>query len=135
VVPPEATTPIPQRTTPIAVAKPPSPRVEVLARCEASQPTLSGLSGPKRGPFIVQINSVGMARITFYLDGRSVKTMAQAQAKGGRFTLKVNPRKLSFGAHKISIKAQRSQPNCAAIARSGVFVHSRAQRAAPKFTG
>ena len=135
VVPTEAAQPTPAQTTPTVGPPAPIPMIQVLPQCVSSQPALRGLSGPKRSPFAVQIGSAGITQITFYLDGRNLKTMAQSQARGGKFTIKINPRKLSYGAHKLSVKAQRSQANCPVIARAGVFVHARAQRAAPKFTG
>jgi hypothetical protein len=106
-----------------------------LPLCEAAQPVLHGASGPKRGPFTLQVSSRGIKQITFYLDGRKLKTLKQSQAKGGKFTISINPTKLSYGAHKVSIKTLMSNTKCASIARSGVFVHPSTQRVAPRFTG
>jgi hypothetical protein len=113
----------------------PAPAQEVLAGCETSLPTLHGASGPKRTTFALQISSLGIKRITFYLDGRKLKTLAQSQAKGGKFTIKINPRNLSYGAHRVSIKTLMSNSTCASVARSGVFVRPRTQHVAPTFTG
>jgi uncharacterized repeat protein (TIGR01451 family) len=113
---------------------PPTPKNGVLAECERLAP-LKGASGPKRGTFTVQASSIGIKQVTFYLDGRKLKTLKQSQAKRGEFTVKINPLKLSFGAHKLLAKTLMSNPNCKAPARASVFVRPLSQRAAPKFTG
>jgi hypothetical protein len=96
---------------------------------------LHGASGPKHGTFTVRISSLGIKQITFYLDGHKLKTLKQSQAKGGKFTIKINPRKLSYGAHKVSIRTVMSDSNCVPIARSSVFVHALASSRTPRFTG
>jgi hypothetical protein len=111
------------------------PRKGELGFCQARQPVLHGASGPKRGPFTLKVISKGIKQITFYLDGRKLKTLRQSQAKGGKFAFKIDPRTLSFGAHKVSIKVLMNGANCASIARSGVFVHPAAQQVAPIFAG
>ena len=110
------------------------PRQEVLP-CKVSVPALHGPSGPKRGVFTVRVNSAGIQQITFYLDGHKLKTLKQSQAKGGQFAIKIDPRKLSHGAHTLSIKAIGTDPKCGSIARSSVFVHPVAAVRAVKFTG
>jgi hypothetical protein len=107
----------------------------VLPRCEASRPVLHGASGPKRGTFTLKVNSRGIKRITFYLDGRKLRTLNASQAKAGKFTIKIDPGKLAYGAHKVTIKTVMSDANCAFSARSGVFVRAHTQRVVPKFTG
>jgi uncharacterized repeat protein (TIGR01451 family) len=107
---------------------------EVLP-CTASLPALHGPSGPKRGVFTVRVNSAGIRQITFYLDGHKLKTLKQSQAKGGKFAIKIDPRKLSHGAHTLSIKAIGTDPKCGSIARSSVFVHPVSAVRAVKFTG
>ena len=107
----------------------------MLGGCEAALPVLHGAAGPKRATFTVQISSVGVKQITFYLDGRKLKKLKQSQAKGDRFAIRVNPRGLSYGAHRVKIKALMSDPVCAPVARSSVFVRPHSQRAVPKFTG
>jgi hypothetical protein len=112
----------------------PTPGRGVGAQCEASRPVLHGVSGPKHGIFSVQISSRGAKHVTFYLDGRKLKLLKQAQSKGGRFTIQINPTKLSFGAHKLLIKIVMTNPGCASVARSAVFVHPQ-QGLAPKLAG
>ena len=113
---------------------PPTPTIGVLAECAGLAP-LQGASGPKRRTFTVQTSSIGVKQITFYLDGRKLETLKQSQARRGTFTLKINPLKLSFGAHKLSAKTLLSNPGCKAPARSSLFVRPYSARVAPRFTG
>jgi uncharacterized repeat protein (TIGR01451 family) len=122
---------------PAPTSSPPVEKGGVLAICELSEPeiVLHGASGPKRRTFTVQISSPGIKQITFYLDGRKLKTLKQSQAKDGKFTIKINPSKLSYGAHKVSVKTLMSNSICEPIARTSVFVHPHSQRVSPSFTG
>jgi uncharacterized repeat protein (TIGR01451 family) len=86
---------------------------------------LHGAVDHGREPFKVWIGSLGIARITFYLDRRKLKTLTAAQARKGRFWVTINPGKLSYGPHKISVTAVMRDTRCATIVRSGVFVHVR----------
>jgi hypothetical protein len=103
--------------------------------CATKPPKLRGASGAKRRPFTVQLGAAGVKKVTFYLDGRKLETLSHSHAKHGKFSVRVDPRKLSYGAHHISIKAVMSNSSCASVARAGVFVHAAAQRSAVKFTG
>jgi hypothetical protein len=109
----------------------------VAAVCSVSESSivLHGVGGSKRGPFTVRISALGIQQVTFYLDKHKLKTLTKAQAKNGQFTIKIDPRKLSFGAHTVSVKTIMSDANCANVARAGVFVHPRPPVIKPKFTG
>jgi hypothetical protein len=96
---------------------------------------LSGAAGPKRKSFSVKTSARGIKLITFYLDGRKLETLKQSQARHGKFTIKINPLKLSLGAHKLVAKAIMSDAACTSPAHSSVFVRPLSQRAKPKFTG
>ena len=114
---------------------PGKPRAGVGERCIASRPVLHGASGPKQDVFTVEVSSTGIRQITFYLDGHKLSTLKQSQAKHRKFALKIDPRKLSFGAHRVSVSTVMSNPDCARVALANVFVHARTARAVPKFTG
>jgi len=133
---PESKAPPVVGTMPVALTNPPpsTPKREVLAECARSAP-LQGASGPKRRTFTVQTSSIGIEQITFYLDGRKLETLKQSQARRGKFTVKINPLKLSFGAHKLSAKTLLSDPSCKAPTRSSLFVRPYSARVAPRFTG
>jgi hypothetical protein len=109
----------------------------VKAVCSVSESSivLHGAGGSKRQPFTVRISSLGIKQITFYLDKHKLKTLTSAQAKNGQFTIKIDPRKLRYGAHKLSITTIMSDTACANLARAGVFVHPHPPIVKPKFTG
>jgi hypothetical protein len=97
----------------------------VAAKCEASRPVLRGASGPQTGTFTVWVRSEGVAHITFYLDGRRVRSFSHSQARRGKFTIKLNARKLSYGVHHVSFRVLMLDSNCAATAASRSFVRPR----------
>jgi SdrD B-like protein len=107
----------------------------VKAECTLSESSivLHGVGGSKRKPFTVSISSLGIKQITFYLDKHKLKTLTQKQAKNGKYTIKIDPRKLSYGAHKVLLRTVMSDAICAKLSRSGVFIHPRP--AIPRFTG
>ncbi len=117
----------------VKVTKPPA--IIPAAICESAS-GLRGATGPKRKTFTVQTSSRGIKQITFYLDGRKIKTLKQSQAKHGKFTIKINPLGLSLGAHRLVAKTVLSNADCkTSPAHSGVFVRPASQRTVPKFTG
>jgi len=113
------------------------PKKEVKAECTLSESLiqLDGGNGSKRKTFTVTIPSLGIEEITFYVDGHKLKTLKMAQAKNGKFSLKINPAKLSYGGHKLAVKTVMSDAACTPIARTAVFVHPRPAKVSPKFTG
>ena len=113
----------------------PRPTQTVAGVCEASPPVLRGASGPKSGTFTAQVSSAGTKQITFYLDGRKLKTLRSERARRGTYSITINPRKLAYGQHKLSVKTLPADVNCAAAARTGVFVHPRPQQAVARFAG
>jgi hypothetical protein len=123
-----------------AVANPvtpaaPRPIQMVAAVCEASPPILRGASGPKSDTFTARVNSAGIKQIAFYLDGRKLKTLRSGQARRGSYSITINPRTLAYGHHKLSVKTLPADVNCAAVARTGVFVRPRPQQAVARFAG
>jgi hypothetical protein len=133
---------VPVTQTPAAVTAPATspppagtPKVAVLAKCEATAPVVRGASGPKRGKFTVRVSAPGVKQITFYLDGHKLKTLHSSPAHPGHFTLKVNAGKLSTGAHRLSYTAVMENVNCAKAAGARLFVHPFSARVKPRFTG
>ncbi len=125
--------------TAAAVTPPPSPpaKQEVAGICDISESsiTLRGASGSRKKPFNVSVPSLGIKEITFYVDGKKLKTLTSAHAVKGQFVVAIDPRKYHFGAHKVSIKTVMTNAGCAKIARSGVFVRAKPAAITPKFTG
>ena len=109
----------------------------VQAKCTISESliVLHGASGSKHRPFTVHIAALGIKQITFYLDGHRLKTLTAAQANEGQFGVRIDPAKVRYGAHRVSVTTVMSQSACAPIARSAVFVHPRPAKIKPKFTG
>jgi hypothetical protein len=105
-----------------------------LPRCEESSPVLRGIAGPKRAPFTAQVSAAGIRQITFYLDGRKLKTLKRSQARGDRFTVRIDPRKLSHRRHRVSIKGTMTDPVCGPFAQASSFVRPFAA-SRPVFTG
>jgi hypothetical protein len=128
--------PSPAGTAPTSSSTPTnSAQGAVLAKCEASPLVVRGATGPKRGSFTVQVTAPGVKAITFYLDGHKLKTLYSSRAHPGHFTLKVNARKLSHGAHRLSYTAVEANVNCARIAGSRMFVRPFSAVVKPRFTG
>jgi hypothetical protein len=96
---------------------------------------IHGGAGSKRGPFTIHVASLGIKEITFLLDGKKIKTLKSSQAKNGQFSVGIDPRKLHYGAHTLSMKTVMTDPACPAVARAAVFVRPKPQRVPPKFTG
>ena len=114
-----------------------TPAQIIKGQCTVSESliVLNGVRGSKRRTFAVHVPAIGISEITFYLDGRKIKTLESSQAQNGEFQIEINPRKLSYGAHHVSLKTVMTESTCAAVARSAVFVHARSVRVKPHFTG
>ena len=124
---------------PLQISEPPSgggpPAAKgVGAFCAAALPGVHLPSGPKRGTVTLRVSSEGIRQITFYLDGHKLKSLRHSQAQGGKFALTIDARKLSFGAHTLSVKALPINALCASVAGSGVIVRPRPIKEV-KFTG
>jgi hypothetical protein len=96
---------------------------------------LVGAGGSKRRPFIVRIQSLGIKQITFYVDGHKLKTLSASQAKGGFFSVTIDPRKYGYGGHTVSVKTVMVDAACPNLARAAVFVRPHPPVVVPKFTG
>ena len=107
----------------------PSARSTSRRSCSTAGPA------PSAGPFTVNISSLGIKQITFLLDGKKIKTLKSSQAKGGLFSLRIDPSKLHFGAHTLTVKTVMTDAGCPPVARAAVFVHPHTRVITPKFTG
>jgi hypothetical protein len=83
----------------------------------------------------VVVSSAAVKQITFYLDGRKLKTFSSAQAKNGKFTIKVDPRKLRYGAHRLSVNETAADELCPPVAKASSFIRPAVAVAKVKFTG
>jgi hypothetical protein len=119
-VPPSA------RVTPSAKPAPPPPleegKQEVKCFSE-TKPILRGASGTKRKPFTVRVIGIGGVKQTrFYLDGRKLKSVSKGQVKNGRLSVRIDPRRLRFGAHKVLVTMAAAVAGCPGSRLASVFV-------------
>jgi hypothetical protein len=110
------------------------PMIVVKAVCEHSVPTVHGATGAKNSVFNVKMSSAFVQLLTVYLDGHKLKTFHPSQARNGKFSITIDPRKLSHGAHTVTIKGTSSDPNCK-IAAASSFVRPFTAVRKPPFTG
>jgi hypothetical protein len=101
------------------------PKQKVIRSCESSRPVLHGGSGAQTGQFTVSVRSQGIAQITFYLDGRRLRSFKQSQARHGKFTLTLDARRLRYGVHRVAFQVQMSNPNCASTSSAHMFFRPR----------
>ena len=109
----------------------------VEAACTVNEPSivLRGVAGAKKKPFTAEISALGIKELTFYVDGRKIKTLTAADAKNGLFSVKIDPRKLRYGGHKVAVKAVMTEAVCAPLARTAAFVRPHPPKVKPHFTG
>jgi hypothetical protein len=131
----EATVPPPPVVVPYVAPPTPAkgvePRKEVQSECIQRAPALRGASGPKRAPFTVTIAAGGITRISFYLDGHKMKALTAAQARKGVFSIEIDPRKLAYGAHRVSVTTRMSERECPSVARTSAFVRPKRTTSPP----
>ncbi len=114
------------------------PRSGVLAFSSVSVPKLKGPEGCVRGEFHVSIKSAHVASVTFYLDGRKLKTLTAKNAHKGLLTIAIDPSKLKVGAHKLVAKitmTHTASTKAKQGTRSMMVLRCRAAVLTPKFTG
>src|SRR5256885_6383138 len=85
------------------VSSPELPKIAV--KCFfAVKPILRGASGTKRKPFTVRVAGIGeLKQVSLYLDGRKLNTLRHAQLKSGRFSVRIDPHRLRYGAHRVLV--------------------------------
>jgi hypothetical protein len=85
--------------------------------------------------FVVRLHASNIARVTFLLDGRVLKTLTSRNAHGGYLSVKINGRTLSPGAHRVTARVTLRNSACAGVARSFVFARAHRTAVLPVFTG
>jgi len=76
-----------------------------------------------------------IVKVTFYLDGKKVKTLTKPN-KGGRWVLPVNVSRLAYGSHRVRAKVQFAKSSGTKIKTMRVsFTRCGAAAAQPQFTG
>ena len=112
-------------------AAPPA-AVQVLgARAVASSAVLKSASGCAKQAFTASVSGRGIDRVTFYVDGRRIKTVHNPS-----YRVRINPATLSTGAHRVTARvvfvagAQRGPAT-----RRMTFLRCARAAQAPRFTG
>jgi hypothetical protein len=106
----------------------------VQASCVPSPIVLRGLGSKVRTSLSVHVTALGVKSVTFYLDGRKLKTVTKA--KNRRYAIKVSARGLGYGRHRLQVKVQLRNATCATAAAAKAFVKVKpATIRRPQFTG
>ena len=97
---------------------------------------LKGVGGPKRHKFTVEVKSAGLKQVTFFLDGRKIKTFKASKSSRPKFfKVKIDPGKLGKGPHHVSAVGVLADPQCAPVKASAVFIRPGSHVRRPNFTG
>ncbi len=102
--------------------------------CVSGTVTLGGAAGCTRKPFNAKLSAAGVSKVTFYLDGRRLRTMSATEARSGEFLIGVDPRKLPYGVHRLTAMVTFTCGN-KQTARTLLFFHCRPPAVKPAFTG
>jgi hypothetical protein len=129
-VPPPNT---PPTVTPDSVPPGTTPDGEVLPESIVSgRAQLRGPSGCVKQAFKARVAGRSIASVTFFVDGRKVKTVGRGKA----FTLKVNPKRYGLGRHKLVARVRFTAESGTSARRLPLTFRRCAQGAvAPRFPG
>ncbi len=115
------------------------PASGVLAFLSASAPKLIAPQGCLRGGEIkVSIKSASVQSVTFYLDGRKVRTLTAKNAHKGLLTIEIDWARLKLGAHTLAAKITMVHPasvKAAETTRRATLLRCEPVAVTPKFTG
>jgi hypothetical protein len=146
IVPPATPT---QTTPPAAPSTPASasgtaptsgqpPQIAVSpVRVRPGSATLRGPSGcPTTSAVAATVSGRRIVKVTFYVDGKKVKTLTQPNKSGGRWVLPMNVKRFAFGTHRVQARIQfaRSSQTRARTLRMS-FSRCHPANVTPKFTG
>jgi hypothetical protein len=114
-----------------------SPQIAVSpARVRPGSARLSGPSGcPTTSAVAATVSGRRIVKVTFYVDGRKVKTLTKA-SRNGRWVLPMNVKRFAFGTHRVRVTVQfaRSSQTKARTLRLS-FNRCRPAVVKPQFTG
>jgi hypothetical protein len=114
-----------------------SPQIAVSpARVQPGSARLSGPSGcPTTTAVAASVSGRRIVKVTFYVDGRKVKTLTQANRKGA-WVLPMNVKRFAFGTHRVRVTVQfarSSQTKAKTLRLSFSRCHPAVVK--PQFTG
>jgi hypothetical protein len=115
----------------------PTPQVRVSpARVRPGSATLRGPSGcPTTSAVAATVSGRRIVKVTFYVDGKKVKTLTKAN-RNGRWVLPMNVKRFAFGTHRVRVTVQfarSSQTKAKTLRLSFSRCHSAVVK--PQFTG
>jgi hypothetical protein len=114
-----------------------SPQIAVSpARVLPGNARLSGPSGcPTTSAVAASVSGRRIVKVTFYVDGKKVKTLTKAN-KNGRWVLPMNVKRFAFGTHRVRVTVQfakSSQTKARTLRLSFSRCHPAVVK--PQFTG
>ena len=98
-----------------------------------SSTSLKGVPEKTRRTIRPYITATGVKSVTFYLDGRKIKTVSKPS--GFRFGVTIRTTSLGSGAHRVTARVTLKDVNCARTAAARTFVRVESAAIAPSFTG
>jgi hypothetical protein len=134
VEPPTTTPPV---SPPAQQAVSPTPQVRVSpARVRPGSAKLRGPSGcPTTSAVAATVSGRRIVKVTFYVDGKKVKTLTKAN-RNGAWVLPMNVKRFAFGTHRVRVTvsfARSSQTKAKTLRLSFSRCHSAVVK--PQFTG
>ena len=117
---------------------PSSPQTPASTRSQApGGARLSAPTGCVAKPFDAAIRGSRIRRVVFYLDGRSIAVMRRPNRRGSRFAVRINPRRLGTGPHRIVVRVTFTAASRTRAKRLTVVFQRCARRQAvlPRFVG
>ena len=134
VEPPTTTPPV---SPPAQQAVSPTPQVRVSpARVRPGSAKLRGPSGcPTTSAVAATVSGRRIVKVTFYVDGKKVKTLTRAN-RNGKWVLPMDVKRFAFGTHRVRVTVQfarSSQTKAKTLRLSFSRCHSAVVK--PQFTG
>jgi hypothetical protein len=131
-----------RKTTPPPPSEPPTttPPAKIAVSPAVVRPGSAKLSVPsgcrRTGAVAATVSGRRIVKVTFYVDGKKVKTLTKANGKNGTWVLPLNVKRLSFGAHRVRVSVQFAKSSQTKVKTLRVsFDRCHAAAATPKFTG
>lgn len=130
----------PPTTTPPTVT-PPTQQVapQIAVKPVKVTPGTAKLSGPRGCPRTnvvrAAVSGKRIVKVTFYLDGKKVKTLSKPN-KGGQWVLPLNVRRMAYGSHRVQARIQFAKTSGTQVKTLRLsFSRCAAAKAQPQFTG
>lgn len=86
------------------------------------------------GPFAVWVAGQSIASVTFYVDGKPVRTLNAVPGRT-RFTLRVDPRRQSGRVHRVTARVRFTRNSRKSSVVRRLVYRRTLPRRSPRFTG